>query len=264
MPVAGPYEHLELRRDDDVAVVTVTRPKALNALNDATLDDLARAFALLADDGSVKAVVVTGAGEKAFVAGADITELAAMSPTDARTASAKGQAVFSSIERCGKPVVAAVNGFALGGGLELALACHIRFAADTARIGLPEVTLGLIPGYGGTQRLARLCGVGRALELVLSGDMLDAAAAERAGIVNRVVPAAELLDACMQFARKLASRGPLALRYALDAVLGGAGGTLEAGLAMERDLFALCFATADMREGTTAFLGKRKAVFEGR
>lgn len=264
MPVAGPYANLELRQEDDVAVVTVTRPEALNALNDATLDGLSQAFEALAKDASVKAIVVTGAGEKAFVAGADIKELAAMSPVEAQAASAKGQAIFDAIERCGKPVVAAVNGFALGGGLELALACHVRFAAEGARIGTPEVTLGLIPGYGATQRLARLCGMGRALELVLSGDMIDAAAAERAGIVNRVLPAGELLDGCVKFAKRLASRGPLALRFALEATLGGSGLPLADGLAKERDLFALCFATADMREGTAAFLAKRKAVFEGR
>ncbi len=174
---------------EGVAFVTVSRPAAMNALNDATHDDLKTAFEAIRDDATIQAAVLTGEGEKAFVAGADITELAAMTPIQAKAASAKGQGVFGTIERCGKPVVAAINGFALGGGLELALACHVRLASETARMGLPEVTLGLIPGYGGTQRLARLIGMGRALALTLTGDMIDAATAERYGLVHAVLPA---------------------------------------------------------------------------
>lgn len=244
---------------DGVAFVTISRPKALNALNDATLDELERAFAAIRADAAVKAVVVTGDGEKAFVAGADISELAGLSPDGARAASAKGQRVFDGIEGCGKLVVAAVNGFALGGGLELAMACHVRFACPEAKLGLPETTLALIPGYGGTQRLARLVGPGRAIEMIASGDMIDAATAERIGLVERVVPRPELLGAAEAFARRVASRGPLAVGFALEAVLGRAGD----GFARERDLFAKCFATQDMREGTRAFLEKRKAEFRG-
>lgn len=251
----------ELR--DGVAFVTVDRPKALNALNDATHDDLHTAFSAVRDDDTVRAAVLTGEGEKAFVAGADITELADMSPLQAKAASAKGQNVFSTIERCGKPVVAAINGFALGGGLELALACHVRVASDTARLGLPEVTLGLIPGYGGTQRLARLIGMGRALTMTLTGDMIDAETAERYGLVHRVVPAGELLGLAEKLARKIASRGPVAVRLAAEAIIDGAGMDLDDGLRLEQDLFGLVFSSEDMREGTQAFLEKRKADFKG-
>ena len=256
------FVRYELR--DGVAQVTITRPKALNALNDATLTELERIFADVRQDDDVKGVLVTGDGPKSFVAGADISELAELSPVGAQEASAKGQRVFDAIASCPKPVVAAVNGFALGGGLELALACHLRFAADTARLGLPEVTLGLIPGYGGTQRLTRICGEGRALELILSGDMIVADRAAEIGLVNRVVPAAELLETAEGFLRKILSRGPVAVRFALDAVRGGADLPIERGLARERDLFGLCFASDDMREGTQAFLEKRKPEFRGR
>ena len=263
MADAHPPENVRFELRDGVAVVTLARPKALNALNDATLDELTLVFAQVMSDPAVKAVVVTGDGEKAFVAGADIAELARMTPEEARRSSAKGQAVLDGIERCGKFVVAAVNGFALGGGLELALACHVRFACPEAKLGLPEVTLGLIPGYGGTQRLARLVGTGRALEMILSGDMIDAATAERIGLVERVVPRAELVGAAEAFARRVASRGPLAVRYAIEAVVRPTSPDVRAGFASESDLFAKCFATADMREGTKAFLEKRKADFKG-
>jgi enoyl-CoA hydratase len=248
---------------DGVAFVTISRPEALNALNAKVLGELECSFAGIRADAAVRAVVVTGAGEKSFVAGADIAELAKLTPVEAKAASERGQRVFDAVEGCGKLVVAAVNGFALGGGLELALACHVRFACPEAKLGLPEVTLALIPGYGGTQRLARVVGTGRALEMILSGDMIDAAAAERMGLVNRVVPRAELLAAAETFARRVASRGPVAVRLALDAVLGGATQSIDAGLARERDLFALCFSTDDMREGTQAFLSKRKPEFKG-
>jgi len=247
-----------------VALVTVARPKALNALNDRTLDELERAFAEVRTNPEVRGAVLTGDGPKAFVAGADIAELAKMGPAEARAASAKGQRVFASIEACGKVVVAAVNGFALGGGLELALACHVRFACPEAKLGLPETTLGLIPGYGGTQRLARLAGPGRALEMILSGDMVDAAAAERAGIVNRVVPAAELVAQATAFVQRVATRGPVAVRLATEAVLAGADGTVAEGYRAEQEKFGACFGTEDMREGTAAFLEKRKPQFRGR
>lgn len=248
---------------EGVAFVTVNRPQALNALNDRTHDDLRTAFEAVRDDASVRAAVLTGAGEKAFVAGADITELAEMSPLQAKAASAKGQAVFSTLERCGKPVVAALNGFALGGGLELALACHIRVASETARLGLPEVTLGLIPGYGGTQRLTRLIGMGRAMAMTLTGDMIDAATAERYGLVHKVVPADELLALAEKIARKIASRGPVAVRLATEAIVDGAGMDLDDGMRLEQDLFGLVFSSEDMREGTQAFLAKRKPEFRG-
>jgi enoyl-CoA hydratase len=248
---------------DGVAFVTVNRPKALNALNDATHDDLLTAFEAIRDDAGIDAAVLTGEGDKAFVAGADITELADMTPMQAKAASAKGQNVFSTIERCGKPVVAALNGFALGGGLELALACHVRLASEHAKLGLPEVTLGLIPGYGGTQRLARLIGVGRALTMTLTGDMIDAATAERYGLVHQVLPADELLAAAEKLARRIASRGPVAIRLVTEAIVDGAGMGLDDGLRLEQDLFGLAFSTEDMREGTQAFLEKRRAEFKG-
>ncbi|MCG3135166.1 MAG: Crotonyl-CoA hydratase [Planctomycetes bacterium] len=258
------FENLRLEVREGVAVVTVSRPKALNALNDRTLDELERAFAAVARDPAVAGAVLTGDGEKAFVAGADIAELAKMGPAEASAASAKGQRVFASIERCGKPVVAAVNGFALGGGLELALACHVRFACPEAKVGLPEVSLGLIPGYGGTQRLARIAGPGRAFEMILSGDMADAASAERYGIVQRIVPRETLVAEAVAFVKKVAARGPVAVRYAAEAVLSGVDGTHEQGYRREQELFGACFATEDMREGTGAFLEKRKAQFKGR
>ena len=256
-------ENVRVETKDGVAFVTVTRPEALNALNAKVLGSLEQAFRALREDAAVKAVVVTGAGEKSFVAGADIAELAKMSPVEAKAASEFGQRVFGAVEGCGKLVVAAVNGFALGGGLELALACHVRFAAAEAKLGLPEVTLALIPGYGGTQRLARLVGTGRALEMIVSGDMIDAATAERIGLVNRVVPRAELLGAAETFARRVTTRGPLAVRFAIEAVLAGGTQSVASGLGREAELFAMCFTTDDMREGTRAFLEKRKATFKG-
>jgi len=256
------YENVRFDVRDGVAFVVLSRPKALNALNDRTLDELARVFAAVKSDAAVKAVVVTGDGEKSFVAGADISELANMTSEQAKAASAKGQRVFDAVENCGKPVVAAVNGFALGGGLELALACHVRFACPEAKLGLPEVTLGLIPGYGGTQRLQFLVGPARAVEMIASGDPVDAATADRIGLVNRVVPRAELLGAAEAFARRVATRGPLAVRYALQAIRGGSVETMK-GYEAEREAFAQCFATEDMREGTKAFLEKRKPTFKG-
>jgi enoyl-CoA hydratase len=257
------YEFIKIEVADGVAAVTVNRPDKLNALNARVIAELDACFAELADDGAVGAVVLTGAGEKAFVAGADIGELKAMGPAEGERLAARGQALMNRIETLGKPVIAAVNGFALGGGLELAMACTFRYAADTARLGLPETGLGLIPGYGGTQRLPRLIGRGRALELILTGDMIDAPTAQAWGLVNRVVPASDLQAEARNTAARIAARAPLALRASLQAV----GGGLEVGQAdgcrLEAALFGVCGASADAREGCAAFLEKRKPVFRG-
>jgi enoyl-CoA hydratase len=259
-----PESLILVARDGPVATVTVNRPETLNALNVATIDELRRALLDLRREGDVRAVVVTGAGPKAFVAGADIRELAALDPAGARALAERGQHVFDLVERLGKPVVAAINGYALGGGCELALACTVRIASDTARIGQPEINLGLIPGYGGTQRLARLVGRGRALELLLTGDPIDAQEAFRIGLVNRVVSAAEVLPAAQALAGRLAQKAPHAVRAILDAVARGLDGSLAQGLAHEAALFGLVTATEDMKEGTRAFLEKRPAGFTGR
>ncbi len=256
--------NLLVENNDGVVVLTVNRPKVLNALNAETVDDIDDAFREFASDDAVKAVVVTGAGEKAFVAGADINELAQQTAASGHQTARRGQAVFRRIETLGKPVVAAVNGFALGGGLELALACHIRLASSGAKLGLPEVKLGAIPGYGGTQRLARLVGRGRALELILTGEPVDAEEALRIGLVNRVVSPDELLEASVALLRKVLGNGPVALRHALAAVNHGLDVDLEAGLALEASLFGVLCGTDDLQEGMKAFLEKRAADFKGK
>ena len=249
---------------DRVALVTVNRPEKLNALNAEVLGDLEAAFARIRTGGEAGAAVLTGAGPKSFVAGADIAELARMTAISAVAVSARGQALMDSIERCGKPVVAAVNGFAFGGGLELALACHLRVFATTAKVGLPEVGLGLIPGYGGTQRLPRIVGRGRALEMILTGDPVDAETAHRWGLANRLAePAAVVADA-RRLAIAILAKGPVAVRCALEAVLRGEESGTGPGLGAERDLFGLAAATEDMKEGTAAFLAKRKPEFRGK
>jgi enoyl-CoA hydratase len=255
---------LLVERDAAVARVTINRPKVLNALSSATLDELDRTFAELAADDTVRVVVITGAGEKGFVAGADINELAQQTPVSGRDHALRGQAVFERIERLGKPTIAAINGYALGGGCELAMACTLRIAADTARLGQPEINLGLLPGYGGTQRLARLVGAGRALELLLTGEQVTAAEAHRIGLVNRVVPAADLAREAGALAQLLAGKPPVALRYILDAVQQGSQMGLGEALRYEATLFGLAASTDDMREGTRAFLEKRPPVFKGR
>ncbi|MBK9796220.1 MAG: enoyl-CoA hydratase/isomerase family protein [Holophagaceae bacterium] len=252
-----------LEKIDRIAWVTLNRPDKLNALNHEVLHELERVFADLEQDVEVGVVVVTGAGEKAFVAGADIGELKDLDTAGARVLALRGQAVFQRIESMPKPVIAAVNGFALGGGCELALACHIRIASENARFGLPEVSLGIIPGYGGTQRLPRLVGKGVALDLILSGEMTPAADALRMGLVSRVVPQAELRATAEKLARTLLSRGPLALRSALTAVNEGLEMPQEQGLLFEAALFGLLAATTDMQEGMGAFLEKRQAQFKG-
>jgi enoyl-CoA hydratase/carnithine racemase len=258
------FENLLLERDGAVAIITVNRPKVLNALNTQTLDELRRAILELQRDDAVRAVVLTGSGEKAFIAGADINELATQTPTSGRDHARTGQHVLDLIEHMGKPVVAAINGFALGGGCELAMACTIRLAADTARLGQPEINLGIIPGYAGTQRLARLVGRGRALEILLTGDMVPAQEAYRLGLVNRVVPAAELMAEAKKLAATLASKAPVAVRYILEAVHRGLDMPFAEAQTFEATLFGLVVSTDDMREGTKAFLEKRKAEFKGK
>ena len=247
-----------------VRVLTVNRPDKLNALNAATLDALHVAFDAAAADPAVRAVVLTGSGAKAFVAGADIAEMNALTPVEGRDFSLRGQRMMRAIERMPKPVIAMVNGFALGGGLELAMSCHLRIAAETAKVGQPEINLGLIPGFGGTQRLLRLAGRAATLELCLAGAPIDATRAMQLGIVNRVVPAAELEAQVMALADQLANAAPLALRGILDCISVGGECGIEEGLEYESAQFGLMFSTQDMREGTAAFLERRKPSFAGR
>src|SRR2546422_7316078 len=257
------FENLIVETKDRVARVTVNRPKVLNALNEKTVREIRAVFASLRENAEVGLVILTGAGEKAFVAGADIRELALMTPLQGEASSKLGQAALREIETLGKPVIAAINGFALGGGCELALACHIRFASENARLGLPEVGLGIIPGYGGTQRLPRILGLGHALELITTARVIDAQEALRIGLVNRVFPQAELLAQCEKVAGEILSRGALAIGYAMDAAIRGMETDLTQGLEREAGHFGLLAATTDMHEGLKAFLEKRKPTFTG-
>jgi enoyl-CoA hydratase len=256
--------HLLMTRNEAVATITVNRPDRLNALNEAMIDELRGALLQVRHDESVRAVIITGAGEKAFVAGADIAELSQQSPLGAKITAQRGQHVFDLVETLGKPVIAAINGYALGGGCELAMACTLRVAADTARLGQPEINLGLIPGYGGTQRLSRLVGRGRALELLLRGHQIDAAEAHRIGLVDRVVPRAELMPTALGLAVELAAKAPVAARAILEAVHKGLQMPFAEGQAYEATLFGLVVTTEDMQEGTRAFLEKRTPAFKGR
>lgn len=258
------FENLELEKRGKIAVLRVNRPKVLNALNRAVLAELEQAFDTLGEDQGIASVILTGSGEKAFVAGADIRELDRLDPLSAREYALRGQRIFSKIERFPKPVIAAVNGFCLGGGCELAMACHIRVASRNAKLGQPEVKLGLIPGFGGTQRLTRLVGRNLALEFLLSGEMISAERAAGIGLVNRVVEPEELLSVCIELAGQILANGPVAVQYCLEAVQTATEVPLEEGLAYESALFGLCFATEDQREGTSAFLEKRKATFSGK
>jgi enoyl-CoA hydratase len=258
------YANLLLETRDAVATLTINRPDKLNALNDRTMEELDAAFAALGADSAVRGVILTGAGEKAFVAGADIGELATQTPVDGKERSIRGQRVLDRIENLGKPVLAAVNGFALGGGCELALACHVRIASDNAKLGTPEVKLGIMCGYAGTQRLARLIGRGRALELLLTGEMVDAQEALRIGLVNRVVPRQTLLAETEGLLRKMLANGPVSLRFTLEAVNAGLEMPFAEAQYLEATLFGLICTTEDMKEGTRAFLEKRPAKFQGK
>ena len=258
------YENLLYEKKDGIAYVTFNRPKFLNALNRKTMEELHQVLRDARDDASVRVLILTGAGEKAFVAGADIHELAQQTPVDGKEFSLYGQGVLHLLETMGKPSICAINGFALGGGCELAMSCSIRLASKTAKLGQPEVKLGILPGYGGSQRLARLCGKGTAHEVCLTGEMITAEEAQRIGLVNHVHEPAELLPAAEAMAKKIIEKAPLAVKYCMEAIERGVEMPLEEGLFLEATLFGLCCATEDMREGTTAFLEKRAAQFKGK
>lgn len=259
-----PSQHVRTEIAGAVATVTIDRQKKLNALNRQVVGEIGAAFDRLREDESVRGVVLTGAGDRAFVAGADIGVLARMDPLSGAEVSREGQEIFRSIETFPKPVVAAVNGYALGGGCELALACHLRVAGERAKFGLPEVGLGIIPGYGGTVRLARLVGLGRAMEMVLTGDPVDARRAAEIGLANLVVPDGELPERARALVERIARNGPVALEMALKSMVAAAENTMEHALSLESSLFGLLASTGDMKEGMAAFLEKRRATFKGR
>src|SRR5215510_11668683 len=261
---ASKFDNLLYEKKNSIAYVTLNRPKVLNALNNATWHDLRAAFEDARDDETVRGVIVTGAGDKAFIAGADISEIATATAVQAEESSSYGQDVLNFIENLGKPVIAAINGFALGGGCETAMACTLRLAVEHAKFGQPEVKLGVLPGGGGTQRLPRLVGKGRALQLILTGDMISAAEAYRIGLVNEVVPAADLITRAEAILGQIFKNAPIAVRYSLEAVNRGVETSLEEGLRLEASYFGLCAATDDKKEGTSAFLEKRAARFQGR
>lgn len=258
------FETLLYEKRDGIAQVTINRPDKLNALNRKVMEELFECFQDIEKDNEARAVILTGKGEKAFVAGADISELAALGPVGGKEYSLRGQKVLDSIEHFGKPVIAAINGYALGGGCELAMSCALRIASENARLGQPEVKLGIIPGYAGTQRLPRLVGKGRALEMLLSGDPISASEAFRMGLVNQVVPLPDLVATAEKLAQKIAANAPLALRFALEAVNHGMEMPEAEAQFLEAALFGLCCTTADMKEGTQAFLEKRPAKFTGK
>jgi len=258
------YENLIYEKKDGIAWITFDRPKVLNALNRQTIEELQAILTDAHDDAAVRVLILTGGGEKAFVAGADINELAQQTPVRGKEFSLYGQGVFHLLETIGKPSICAINGFALGGGCELALSCSIRLASKNARLGQPEVKLGILPGYGGSQRLARLCGKGMAHELCLTGEMITAEEAQRIGLVNHIYEPAELLPAAQAMAKKIIEKAPLAVKYCMEAIERGVEMPQEEGLFLEATLFGVCCATEDMREGTKAFLEKRSPNFQGR
>jgi len=259
-----PYENLLYEKREGIAHITFNRPKVLNALNRKTVEELQQVLLDAREDSEVRVLILTGSGEKAFVAGADINELAQQTPVNGKEFSIFGQGVFHLLETIGKPSICAINGFALGGGCELALSCSIRLASKTAKLGQPEVKLGIIPGYGGSQRLARLCGKGVAHELCLTGEMITAEEAQRIGLVNHICEPGELLAAAEALAKKIVEKAPLAVKYCMEAIERGVEMPQEEGLFLEATLFGLCCATEDMREGTKAFLEKRAAAFKGK
>src|SRR5215472_355315 len=258
------YENILYEKKDGIAYITFNRPKVLNALNRKTIEELHHALLDAREDTNVRVLILTGAGEKSFVAGADISELALQTPVNGKEFSLYGQSVFHLLETMGKPSICAINGFALGGGCELALSCTIRIASKNAKLGQPEVKLGIIPGYGGSQRLARLCGKGVAHELCLTGEMITAEEALRIGLVSHIYEPAELLPAAEALAKKIIEKAPLAVKYCMEAIERGIEMPQEEGLFLEATLFGLCCATEDMREGTKAFLEKRAAAFQGK
>jgi enoyl-CoA hydratase/carnithine racemase len=258
------YENILLEKKNAIAYVTINRPKVLNALNMATMQELGVAFQEIKNDPAIRVAILTGAGEKAFVAGADIGELATQEPVSGKEFALRGQAVLDLIENLGKPVIACINGFALGGGCELALACTMRLASDNAKLGQPEVKLGILPGYGGSQRLPRLVGKGLAMQIILTGEMITAQEAYRIGLVNEVTAVAELIPRAEAIAAKIIGNAPLAVQFAMEAVNKGTEMTLAEGLFLEATLFGLCCATEDKKEGTAAFLEKRAAEFKGK
>src|SRR3954452_5527563 len=258
------FENILLEKKNSIAYVTVNRPKVLNALSMATMDELRSAFHEIKNDSSIRVVIFTGSGEKAFIAGADIGELSKHNAVSAKEYTHRGQSVLNLIENLGRPVIACINGFALGGGCETAMACTIRLASENAKFGQPEVKLGVLPGGGGTQRLPRLIGKGRALQLILSGGMISAQEAWRIGLVNEVVPAAELITRAEAILQEIFSNAPLAVKYSLEAVNKGLETSQTEGLSLEASLFGLCAGTEDKKEGTQAFLQKRAAQFQGR
>jgi enoyl-CoA hydratase len=258
------YENILFEKKDNMAYITINRPKVLNALNWKTMQEIQDAFSKIRKDDSVGGVIVTGAGEKSFIAGADIKELATKDPVGAKEFSITSQEILHLIEHFPKPVIAAVNGFCLGGGCELAMACHIRVASENAKFGQPEVNLGIMPGNGGTQRLPRLVGKGRALELILTGNIIDAQEAYRIGLVNRVAKPESLISTAEEILTTILTKGPVAVKLCLEAVNHGMELTLEEGVQLEANLFGLCFSTEDMKEGTQAFIEKRKPEFKGK
>ena len=257
------FENILFDVSAGIARITINRPDKLNALNDAVIAELGTVIDQVGRDANIRGVILTGAGAKAFVAGADIAELSKQGPFDGKARAQVGQAVFRRIERSGKPVIAAINGFALGGGCELAMACHVRIASESAKFGQPEAKLGIAPGYGGSVRLPRLVGKGRALELLLTGQMIDAAEAYRIGLVNRVVPGDRLLEESEKLLTTMLENGPLALRVCIEAVDSALETTVDEGLLLEANYFGLLASTSDMREGMAAFMEKRKPTFTG-
>ena len=257
-------ENVKFEKKNQIAYVTIDRPKVLNALNMATMEELQEVFTDLAADTAIRVVILTGGGEKSFVAGADINELQKNNPVQAKAYTHRGQAVLDLIENLGKPVIACINGFALGGGCEIAMACTMRLASEKAKLGQPEVKLGIIPGYGGTQRLPRLVGTGLAMQILLTGEMISAQEAHRIGLVNEVLPPDKLIPRAEEIAGKIIANGPLAIQYCMEAVNQGLNMTLQEGLFLEATLFSVCCATDDKNEGTTAFLEKRPANFQGK